>query len=132
MGKKADKDDKKKSRKDRDQDEGFGLKRETKQTIYAIVAFLLAVFFIAAAFGGGGVAGSTFISSKIFLVSGTSFCRSSLFSWVFLLSANTNQKYPGNILSLLQSFWPHLSLLSILPLFTMREDSSAHGSLIHS
>lgn len=59
MGKKADKDDKKKSRKDRDEDEGFGLKRETKQTIYAIVSFLLAVFFIAAAFGGGGVAGST-------------------------------------------------------------------------
>ncbi|MEN9582163.1 MAG: cell division protein ftsK, segregation ATPase FtsK/SpoIIIE, family [Candidatus Parcubacteria bacterium] len=35
-----------------------GLKHETKQTIYAIVAFFLAIFFAIAAFGGGGVAGS--------------------------------------------------------------------------
>jgi S-DNA-T family DNA segregation ATPase FtsK/SpoIIIE len=35
-----------------------GLKHETKQTIYAILSFFLALFFIVAAFGGGGIAGS--------------------------------------------------------------------------
>ncbi len=37
-----------------------GLKPETKQTIYAVIAFFLAFFFIVAAFGGGGIAGSGF------------------------------------------------------------------------
>ncbi|MBP9852321.1 MAG: DUF87 domain-containing protein [Candidatus Pacebacteria bacterium] len=35
-----------------------GLKHETKQTIYAILAFFLALFFIVAAFGGAGIAGA--------------------------------------------------------------------------
>lgn len=35
-----------------------GLKHETKQTIYAIVAFFLALFFTVAAFGGAGIAGA--------------------------------------------------------------------------
>ncbi len=37
-----------------------GLKQETKQTIYAVLAFFFAFFFIVAAFGGGGIAGVGF------------------------------------------------------------------------
>lgn len=39
--------------------EEHGLKHETKQTIYSILAFFVAVFFIVAAFGGGGIAGTS-------------------------------------------------------------------------
>ncbi len=56
-----EKDTKQKKRNRADVDDGgivfSGLKDETKLTIYAIIAFLLAAFFVIAAFGGGGVAG---------------------------------------------------------------------------
>lgn len=46
-----------KKKKEMEDVEESGLKHETKQTIYAILAFFLATFFTIAAFGGGGVAG---------------------------------------------------------------------------
>jgi hypothetical protein len=57
----AKKTETKQKKKQTDVDDGgivfAGLKDETRLTIYAIVVFLLAAFFVIAAFNGGGVAG---------------------------------------------------------------------------
>ena len=59
MAKKIEEKSKKQIQKKKNSDlPEKGLRHETKQTIYAVLAFFLALFFIIAAFGGGGVAGS--------------------------------------------------------------------------
>ncbi len=59
MAKKSNEKEKKQNSKKKNNDVSEnGFKHETKQTIYAIVAFFFAAFFIIAAFGGGGIAGN--------------------------------------------------------------------------
>lgn len=62
----AKKTDTKPKKKKSDVDDGgivfSGLKDETRLTIYAIVVFLLAAFFVIAAFNGGGIAGHSVFS----------------------------------------------------------------------
>ncbi len=106
-----------------------GFKHETKQTIYAIVAFFFAAFFIIAAFGGGGIAGNG-VYGALFKLFGVGYIFLPIVSILLGISLVGEYRPKVSVQHLIASLLFLLSALSIIDIASVAHAAGQVGRAV--